>query len=274
VVVFRRLPQKSRRHSFFHQNARETMTRLSGNLLAILLVSCAAFGQAPAAKFEVASVKRAEGGGPPGDIPRNMDNSPGHLAMRNVPLRYAIEWAFDLKDYQVIGPDWIKVDERYDIIAKAPGPATNDEMRPMLQALLTERFQMKLHREKRDMNVYVLVPGKSPAKVKPPASDSEPSLAGGQGGVTFRNQPISRFTFMLTRRMDRPVLDETGLKGNYDFTVDVSGLGFAGRDPAEGTTGPSIFTAVQNDLGLKLEGRKQPVDVLVVDSVSKVPTEN
>ena len=237
-----------------------------------ILASFAVFGQTPA-KFDVASVKQAEGGGPPGDIPRNMDNSPGHLAMRNVPLRYAIEWAFDLKDFQVVGPDWIKVDERYDIIAKAPGPATNDDMRPMLQALLLERFQMKVHREKRDMNVYLLLPGKGAAKVKPPASDAEPSLSGGQGGVSFHNQPISRFTFMLSRRMDRPVLDETGLKGNYDFTVDTSGLGFNGRAPEE-TNGPSIFTAVQNDLGLKLEARKHPVDVLVIDSVNKVPTAN
>ena len=79
---------------------------------------------------------------------------------------------------------------------------------------------------------------------------------------------------MLTRRMDRPVLDETGLKGVYDFTVDTSGLGFAGREPEGDLKGPSIFTAVQNDLGLKLEARKQPVQVLVIDSVNKIPTEN
>src|ERR1700720_4179496 len=79
-------------------------------------------GPAASPSFEVASVKRAAGGGPPGDIPRNMENSPGHFAMRNVPLRYCLEWAYDLQDYEISGPDWIKSDERYDIIANAPGP--------------------------------------------------------------------------------------------------------------------------------------------------------
>jgi len=248
------------------------MTRPILSAAVILLTTFATHAQTP--KFEVASVKPAEGGGPAGDIPRNMDTSPGHFAMRNVPLRYALEWAYDLKDYEISGPDWIKVDNRYDIIARAPGPATDDQMRPMLQTLLTERFQIKLHREKRDMNVYVLLPGKGLPKVKPPSSDTGPPLGGGPSGVFFHNQPISRFTFMLTRRMDRPVLDMTGLQGNYDFTIDLSGLGFAGRDPTEATNGPSIFTAVQNDLGLKLEARKQPIEILIIDSVNKVPLEN
>jgi uncharacterized protein (TIGR03435 family) len=202
-----------------------------------------------------------------------MDTSPGHFAMRNVPLRYALEWAYNLKDYEISGPDWIKAEERYDITAKAAGPANDYQMGPMLQALLTERFQMKLHREARDMNVYVLLPGKGAPKLKEAPTDSPASLSGSPNGVSFRAQPISRFTFMLTRRMDRPVLDETGLKGVYDFTVDTSGLGFAGREP-ENSSGPSIFTAVQNDLGLRLEARKQSVQILVIDSVNKIPTQN
>ena len=123
--------------------------------------------------FEVASVKRGAGGGPPGDIPRNMDGSPGSFAMRNVPLRFALEWAYDLKDYEISGPDWINGEERYDIIAKAAGPATNDQMKLMLQALLLERFKMNVHREMRDLPVYVLLPGKGPAKVKPASTDGD-----------------------------------------------------------------------------------------------------
>ena len=79
---------------------------------------------------------------------------------------------------------------------------------------------------------------------------------------------------MLTRRMDRPVLDLTGLAGFYDFAVDLSGLGFNGNPPAVDTDGPSIFTAIQTDLGLKLEARKQPIEILVVDSVSKAPIDS
>ena len=241
--------------------------------IALLIISQAG-GTQKSPAFEVASVKRAAGGGPPGDIPRNMDGSPGSFAMRNVPLRYALEWAYDLKDYEISGPDWINGEERYDIIAKAASGATNDQMKPMLQSLLTERLKMKLHRETRDLPVYVLLPGKGAPKVKPGPADGEATLSGSPTGVSFHNQPISRLTFMLTRRMDRPVLDMTGLKGVYDFTVDTSGLGFNGQPPADPNAGPSIFTAVQDNMGLLLEARKAPIEILVLDHVERIPTEN
>jgi uncharacterized protein (TIGR03435 family) len=245
-------------------------------ITALTAFACLTVGQTPATppQFEVASVKRAVPQGGPGDIPRNMDTSPGHFAMRNVPLRFALEWAYDLKDYQLSGPEWIKNEERYDIIANAAGPASNPEMKPMLQTLLTERFQMKIHRETRDLSVYALVPGKGAPKVKPPAPGAGPELSGGATGVLFHNQPISRLTFLLSRRMDRPVLDLTGLDGLYDFTLDISGLNNFNPRSADDISGPSIFTAVQTDLGLKLDSRKAPVDILVIDSVNKLPAEN
>jgi uncharacterized protein (TIGR03435 family) len=250
-------------------------TRMTQAIAGVILAASTALAQSASTPlaFDVASVKRAEGGGPPGDIARNMDSSPGHFAMRNVPLRYAIEWAYDLKDYEVSGPEWIKGDERYDIIANAPG-ASDAQMRQMLQTLLVQRFQMKLHREAKELPVYVLLPGKGAPKFQEAAADEETGLGGGPNGSKFLHQPISRFTFMLTRRMDRPVLDLTGLKGFYDFTIDLSGLGFNGNPPAVDTDGPSIFTAIQNDLGLKLEARKQPIEILVLDSVNKAPIEN
>ncbi|HJZ98763.1 MAG TPA: TIGR03435 family protein [Candidatus Solibacter sp.] len=243
-------------------------------IAAILLSAAAVWGQA--LKFEVASVKKVESGSPPGDIPRNMETTPGNFAMRNVALRFAIEWAWDLKDFEIAGPDWIKGEERYDIIAKAGRPASENEMRQMLQALLVERFQMKLRRETKELPVYVLLPGKGEAKVRPAKADEKPMIAGGGQGTTFTAFPISRFTFMLTRRMDRPVLDQTGLKGTYTYTIDLSGLGFAGRpaERQEGEAGPSIFTTVQRDLGLKLEARKEPISMLVLDAANKVPIEN
>jgi uncharacterized protein (TIGR03435 family) len=249
------------------------MKRIFVGLLAVAALVGSLAGQTEKAAFEVASVKPAEGGGPAGDIPRNMDTSPGHLAMRNVPLRYAIEWAFDLKDYQITGPEWIKSDERYDIIAKAPTPATDDQMKPMLQTLLVERFQMKIHKETKDLPVYALVPGKGAPKVKEVSADGQPSIQGnGTGGATFHQFGLGRLTFLLSRRMDRPVLDLTGLKGVYDYTIDLSGLGRPGDNGA--TEGPSIFSAVQQDLGLKLEARKEPVEMLIIDHVEKVPTAN
>jgi uncharacterized protein (TIGR03435 family) len=259
-----------------------TRTVVRGSLILLAAsASSAAFAQgsanAPATlKFEVATVKHAVGGGPPGDIPRNMDNSPGHFAMRNVPLRYAIEWAYNLKDYEISGPDWIKgPDERYEIVGRASGPASEEEMRVMLQALLTERLQMKMHRETRELPVYVLLPGKGAPKVKEPGADGDAGLSGGATGVLFHKQPISRLTFLLTRRMGRPVLDMTGLTGVYDFTLDISGLNnFSGPPPPDDSPVPSIFTAIQSDLGLKLEARKHPIEILVIDSLNKLPIEN
>ena len=202
------------------------------SIAALAAASLCAQRQPPkAAAFEVASVKPNSAGGPPGDIPTNSDSSPGHFAMRDKPLRYILEWAYDLKDFQIVGPEWIKMDERYDIIANAPGPTTNDQMRVMLQTLLAERFQMKSHFEKREMSVYALIPGKGEPKLKK-ADPNAPQALGGAapGGAQFHNFPLSRLTFLLTRRMDRPVLDLTGMAGNFDYTVDISGLG-RGWDP-------------------------------------------
>jgi uncharacterized protein (TIGR03435 family) len=239
----------------------------------LLLMMAAILPAAPLA-FEVASIKVADPGeAGPGDIPRNMDNSPGHFIMRNVPLRYCLEWAYDLKDYQISGPDWIKNDNRYDMVANAPGASEND-MRVMLQTLLLERFQMKVHRETRNLDVYALLPGKGAPKFKEAPADEETGLgAGPNGSVKFTKQPISRFTFMLTRRMDRPAIDMTGLKGLYTFTIDLSGLGFNGNPPQD-TSAPSVFTTVQDNLGLRLEAQKAPIDVLVIDHAEKVPTAN
>ena len=116
------------------------------------LATCASCAQP--LRFEVASVKKLDTSGAPGDIPRNADPAPGHFNMRNVPLRMLLEWAYRLKDYEISGPDWIKIDERYEVIAKAAGPVPESQVRQMLQTLLVERFQMKVHRESRELPVY------------------------------------------------------------------------------------------------------------------------
>jgi len=243
-------------------------------IVALMAVSVSTILGQSGPVFEVASVKRVTSGPNPGDIPRNMDSNPGHFAMHNVPLRYAIEWAYNLKDFEISGPEWIKGEERYDIVAKAEQPVSADKIRAMVQALIIDRFQMKSHTEKKEVSCYVLIPGKGAAKLKEASEGGQPTINGTPTATTFHNQPVSRFTFMLTRRLDRPVLDLTGLKGTYDFTIDLSGLGFGGNLPPAESTGPSVFTAVQDDLGLKLEARKQILDILVIDSVQKVPLQN
>jgi len=99
-------------------------------------------------------------------------------------------------------------------------------------------------------------------------------MAGRMTAAEFHHFPLSRLTFMLTRRMDRPVLDLTGLTGEYDYAIDLSGLANHPDSTGEDGPGPSVFSAVQKDLGLKLEPGKHPVGMLVIDSVNKVPVEN
>ncbi len=201
------------------------MNRLiSGLLVSISLAS--------AASFEVASVRPADPReNKPGDIPVNSAGSSGSFVMRNVPLLYLLEWAYDLKDYEIAGPDWIRSPQNsYDIVAKVPGPASDAEMKPMLQTLLAERFQMNLHTEKKTfIDVYALLPGE--------------------------------------------IFDLTGLKGLYDFTLDLSGLGVH-NDPSEVSAAPSVFMSVQDNLGLRLQAQKAQIDVLVIDHAEKVPSEN
>lgn len=242
--------------------------------LAGLLLLFAAIAMAQPA-FEAATIKPADPGEPqPGDMVRNMTDSPGHLIMRNVPLRFAIEYAWDLKDYEVVGPEWFKNELRYDIVANASGPVPDDQLRPLLQTLLTERFHLKLHRETRAVDIYALLPGKGPHRLAEPKPGEVTALGPGPGtSAKFTNQPLSRMVFMLTRRMDRPVIDMTGIKGMYDFTLDTSGLGFGGNPPAD-SSAPSVFTTIQTDLGLRLQPQKTQLEILVIDQADKTPVAN
>ena len=168
-------------------------------------------------------------------------------------------------DIRVLLPGYTDVVEQLTHIQIVGECAARAEMPPCQLARASTRDGLP---------VYVLLPGKGDAKLKEITTDEAPTINGGsQQGVFFHAQPVSRFTFMLTRRMDRPVIDQTGLKGRYDFTIDLSGLGFGGRDP-EGPGGPSVFTTVQRDLGLRLEARKEPISILVIDFANRMPTEN
>jgi Protein of unknown function (DUF3738) len=195
-------------------------------LSAVFFVLVSAQAAAGPLAFKAASIKVTDSGeAGPGDIPRNMDNSPGH-------------------------------DNRYDIVANASGVSEND-IRVMLQTLLLVRFQMKVHRETKNLDVYALLPGKGAPKFKEAAADEETGLgAGANGAVKFTKQPLWRFTFMLTRRMDRPAIDMTGLKGPYTFTIDLSGLGLNGNPPQD-TAAPSVFTLCRIILGCGSKRRRR-----------------
>lgn len=280
--------------------------------------------------FEVASVKPAEPqemgrmmigtrGGP--GTP-----DPTHATFTNVSLTMLINIAYGVRDYQVTAPGWMD-STRFDIVAKVPAGATKDDFKLMLQNLLAARFRLVVHKDSKEAPVYALLVGKNGSKLKespkdapaedpasaepapgrgqigPPPRDKNgfPILRGGRGNLMLMGPggrlqsvgghvTVSEFAANLSGLLGRPVIDETGLKGQFDYQLEFTTEGLAlmrglpqpppgaegGRGPAVEASepGPSIFTALQDQLGLKLESRKGPMDMIVVDSCEKSPTEN
>ncbi|WP_321471215.1 TIGR03435 family protein [uncultured Paludibaculum sp.] len=277
---------------------------------AFILSCCAAVGQQAASPlaFEVASIKPSEPQ-PMGRIRIMMNTDGGMLRYSNVSIKDCIRTAFKLKEFQIQGPDWLG-NERFDIVAKFPAGATEKQVPEMLQALLAERFKMTFHRDTKEHAIYALVAGKGGPKLKPAEVSTEQTApktenrAGGprRDAVTMMMGPegahlkapsatLPNLAEMISRFAERPVIDMTGIEGQYDFDLafmpeNVRGMPGGGRmlaGPPPGGAPPaaemptekagSIYDAVQA-YGLKLEPRKAPVELLVVDGIEKTPTEN
>jgi uncharacterized protein (TIGR03435 family) len=244
------------------------------HLIATMVLAASAYAQ-PA--FEVASVKAAQQGGRP-----LVKSDPAQWSCLNCSLEALLTQAYAVFEYQIDGPAWMKT-TRFDVAAKLPAGGARD-FRQMLQALLTERFKMKTHRESREMPVYELVIGKggpkleevaTPAPAPPPRPavdrDGFPNIPGGtgllvfngRGRMQFRGQIMKNVAHYLSGQVDRPVLDATGLKGTYAMTLSW---------PME--EGETIFDALERQLGLKLKATKGSVDMVVVEHVEKTPIEN
>jgi bla regulator protein blaR1 len=271
-------------------------SRFSGGFLAALVVVLVgalaialspaprwiAFAQrAPGPGFEVASIKP----GDPNTQQFSLLMAPGgRLSAKNASLRMLIGWAYDMRDYQISGgPGWVGAD-KYNVEAKPetgvsipPGPNGAARVRLMTQSLLAERFKLSVHRETKQGSVYELVVAKGGPKLKQAKGGwfTSQGLRLGHGQVTGTAARISLLANRLSQEVGRPVLDRTGLPAAYDFSLKwtpdpVVQLG-NGPDPATlpDTDGPSIFTAVQEQLGLKLQPAKGPVEVLVIDHAEK-----
>jgi uncharacterized protein (TIGR03435 family) len=245
--------------------------------------------------FEVASVKpsgpqsiRGSKGGPG-------TSDPGQFSFSSATLQDILYTAYALEDVQQIaGPSWLG-EEKYDFICKIPPGTTKQQFRLMLQNLLAERFKMTLHHQTKDFPVYELVTSKNGPKLKASTEDSLaqptavkdgfPSLPAGRPSWSVnydehmhahligREEPVAALVMALRNPAGRVIVDKTGLTGKYEFTLEFNlrppGPGALDDDPF-----PSIFDAVQQQLGLKLEDKKAPFDVLVIDHAEKVPTEN
>jgi uncharacterized protein (TIGR03435 family) len=250
----------------------------------MVCLSTGAYGQVTPkpAVFEVASVRpnRTRGRGTI-EFPKGGER----FTATNTPLAAIIVIAYDITVRQFSGSDPL-LSERYDIAAKADHPAGPDEMLRMLRALLADRFHLAVQLETREVPVYALTVAKGGTRLRPSAPREDerptprtPARAGGtesgSGHLIFQNESMPDFAWALSRTAavgDRVVVDQTGLHENYDFELtfvrDSPPLAGAERnDPAQ--EGPSIFSALQEQLGLKLEPMKAPVEFLTVQHVER-----
>ncbi len=229
--------------------------------------------------FDAASIKPT----PPDVQGTTMRGDRGRIVYNGATLRNCIINAYELRDYQLSGPEWIN-SARFDIVATLPPNADRSQAPQMLQTLLKERFKLEVHRETREFSVYALTVGKNGPKFRESASTEDgSSTKSGRGHMEAQRIKMSGLAASLSYWAGRPVVDMTGLNGRYDLTLDfvpdpaLSMKGTFAEKEAERTDrpeGPSIFTAVMEQLGLRLEPRKAPIEVLVVDRMERTPTEN
>jgi uncharacterized protein (TIGR03435 family) len=235
----------------------------------VLMISAAAAQPV----FDVASVRASQSGRGEGDWRDDIQASPGSVIMRNVSLKTAIRWAYHVMSYQVSGPDWIEND-RYNISGKAAGPASEDELRLMLQALLAERFHLAFHRQTKELHAYEMVIAKGGAKFHESQVEGEPIVNPDKSRMTVdvKGMPASQIVDVLSRMLHSPVINNTGFTGRYDATVNIARYMPDGTTPFEPIA--TIILAMQEELGLKLESKKMAIDLLIVDHAEKIPAEN
>lgn len=208
--------------------------------------------------FEVASIKpSSESHGPTLYNPTRE-----RFVASNITAKGLIAYAYDVREFQISGgPRWLENDQ-YDIIAKPQGDVGGERIMAMVRNLLIERFSLKLHRESKELPVFALVAAKSGPKLHVSAGEGL-DVRGGHGHFTARGITMQMMAAQLASRvLDRPVVDRTGLNGVFDVELE-----WAADDNPD--AGPSIFTAIQEQLGLRLEAQRAAVDVLVVDQVDR-----
>jgi len=275
-------------------------------LIGSSLILCTALAaQEPVRKysFEVASIK-APAPSSPDQIRMSISNDPGRIHYSNLALRDLISMAYRVKTYQVEGPAWID-NTRFEVDAKLPDGVPDQYVPEMLQTMLAERFKLEIHRETKDHGILALVEAKGGAKLKPaenPIAES-PGPGRGQGQIQVRvdnegahltasSATLVSVADIVSRFTEQPVMDKTGIDGQYDFDLVVSpealrpGRASSGPvsapPPDGGASGPAAsasqrpgtFYEAFGKYGLKLDPRKAAMPIVVVDHMEKTPTEN
>ena len=252
----------------------------------LLLVCCLPVlsqSQSAPPSFEAASVKVNKSG----EMRMAVDFQPGgRFSAQNVPLRILIALAYHVRpDFVTGGEKWL-ASERFDIVAKAGQTTPPDELRRMLQGLMAERFKLQIHSDQKIMPAYALLAGKNGPKLQPTeegllterrcrAGDPIP----GQKHVICEHMtmPLLADTLqeLATRDIDVPIVDQTGIAGAYTFQLAWTPAVHSGAiDPPDPAAGPTLFQAMEEQLGLKLESRKLPLPVVVIDKIERLPIEN
>jgi uncharacterized protein (TIGR03435 family) len=234
----------------------------------MLALSALIQAQAPpdaAPTFDAASVRPNPSGG------NRIEVTPGRLTVTSATLGACIKWAYDLQDVQISGANsqvsGLLNSERYDIVAKSAEPVPDSQLKLMLQSLLAERFEMTFHKETKEMHGYALVVDKNGPKFHESQSDGPSQQQGSKLIRRWTATTMPELATVVAEAMEAPVVDETGLSAKYDFSVDLTPYMPAGGERPDI---PSIvLTAIREELGLKLEPRKAPVTVMVVDRLEK-----
>ena len=221
----------------------------------------AAVCSAQPAAFEAASVKPSKSA----TDGTSWHSRPGYLVMKNQPFRRLVAIAFGVADDLVKGgPKWVESD-RFDIEARAAGPAKDKELLAMLGTLLIERFQFTSHRETANISAYALTVLKSGLKLRPDDSEGPSGSNGSRGKLVVQRITLARLADILTRHLGTRVVDMTNTPGAYTFTLEWS--------PEATPPDPSLFDVLPEKLGLKLENRKVAVETIVIDRAER-PSEN
>ncbi len=233
-------------------------------ILTLMLIAPAIFAQA---SFEVATIRPTDPAKlEPGVSSRIPFAPPLQFRMEGYTLKGLVQFAYELQDFQVSGgPGWFDKD-RFDVDGKVSDGANTElpATRTRLQALLAERFHLVTHKETKQATILVLKINKDGTKLK--AGEDSGGSSSGPGVIRDSNGQMASFARVLAQQLGQLVVDRTGLNGNYSYELRWS------PDPSR-IDGPSLFTAVPEQLGLKLDSDKGPVEVLVVDRAEK-PTDN
>ena len=199
------------------------------------------------------------------------------VTMRSVTLKGAIAWSWSVGENEVKGPGWLDRDF-YDVIAKTAAPHAEEELRGMFQAVLAERFGVKAHRERRDMQAYVLTVDRKGLKMTETAAEGESVIAPvpKRQALSIQRASMADFAALLSRVLQTPVVDETRLKGRYDAVFDMTKYAQDMRSADGAPMDPAgvMTTALREEMGLRIVAQKTALEIVVIDHAEQLPQAN